>query len=293
MLGFNISKHVQGVVFGILSALGVTGYIITNKYIYGQYEVTPFQYAVIFAVAGGIFSSISLAFHLDKSKIRNIKSDYKFLLMMGIIGPAAVAILVVGQSYTSSVNTALLITSSVLTTALFSRVLLNVLPSKNQWLWMIGLFAGIYLGIVGFSSLSLNSGDIIILSSALVFGLGNVLSKIAMKKHNPNTVADVRMIIGAIISIAAGVFILDDPRLYVDFAPLALLAGFFYWATMQSFAKAVDIVGANSAITLNQSQIFTTGILGALILSEIYNWENFAGSVLAIVSIYFITRARK
>ena len=155
---------------------------------------------------------------------------------------------------------------------------------------MMGLFAGIYLGIVGLSTVNLNSGDIIILSSALVFGLGNVLSKLAMKKHNPNTVADVRIIIGALISIALGAFILDDPRLYVDFAPLALLAGFFYWATMQTFARAVHLVGANSAIVLNQSQIFSTGILGALILSEIYNWEKLTGSLIAIVSIYFITQ---
>lgn len=293
MLGVKISKHVKGIIFGILSALGVTGYILTNKYIYEKHDVDPFQYAVIFAVAGGVFSVLSLSHHLDRSKITKIKSDYKFLILMGLVGPTAVAILVIGQRYTSSVNTALLITSSVLTTALFSRILLNILPSRNQWMWMAGLFVGIYLGIVGFSGLSLNSGDIIILSSALVFGLGNVMSKLAMKKHNPNTVADVRMIIGAIISIAVGVFILDDPRLYVDFAPLALLAGFFYWSTMQTFANAVHLVGANSAIVLNQSQIFTTGILGAIILSEIYNWEKFAGSLLAIVSIYFITRPKK
>ena len=293
MFGFKIAKQTKGAVFGVLSALFVTGYVITNKHIYEEHNVDAIEYAIVFAVMGGVFAIFSLLYHGDRKKLTTIKNDYKYLIILGFVGSLAVAILAVGQKYTSSVNTALLITSSVLTTTLFSRIFLKVLPTKSQWFWMVGLFVGIYLGVVGFHKVDLSLGDVIILSSAIVFGLGNVLSKMAMRTHDPSTVADVRMIIGSIASILVGFFVFSHYEYLLDIAPFAILAGFFYWACMQTFARAVHLVGANSAIVLNQSQIFLTGILGALILSEVYNWEKFAGSVLAIVSIYFITKVDK
>lgn len=284
------SEHAIGILAGVASALFVTGYLTVNKFIYSQYPISALDYSIVFALAGGLFGLLSLVKDLNKKNITAIRKELFPLIILGIVGTLSVGIFVFGQQFTTTVNAALLMTSTIVATSLFSFILLKDKLSKRQWIWTVVLFTGLYIGIVGFNSVNLRTGDLIILGSVLLFGFGNAFSRSIMQRmEKPGLVPDIRIVIGGIIATILGIFILRDYTTLIALLPLALVAGLFYYFCMKAFAKAVHLLTANEAIILNNSQIFFTSITGVLLLSESYSVEKFIGSLLAIISIYFIT----
>ena len=161
---------------------------------------------------------------------------------------------------------------------------------RRQILWIIGLFIGLYIGTIGFRGFHGRSGDLLILLSAVFFGLGNVYSRSVMSRHGSQVVPDLRLAIGSIFALILGIFTVHSYKNLLAVVPYGLLAGLFYWLVMKTFAIAVHKLNANMAIVLNQSQIFFTSLGGTLILSERYSFEKFIASILVITSIYFITK---
>lgn len=156
-------------------------------------------------------------------------------------------------------------------------------------LWVAVLFVGLYVGVIGFHSLALRAGDIIVLAAAAFFGFGNAYSRVVMKRvGGAELVPDVRLAIGGAIALIASFLVIDSAAIVYQIVPLALLAGFLYWLCMKTFARAVYLVNANNAIVLNNSQIFFGSLAGVFILSEQYSIEKLVGSIIAIVAIYFI-----
>jgi drug/metabolite transporter (DMT)-like permease len=282
-------EKVLGILMGLLSAVFVAAYITTNKYVYANHDISAVEYGLIFSVAGAVFAFGSLAFQLNKTSRKLIHGNSWSLLTLGLAGALAVGTFTIGQRYTTAVNASLLMTSTIVATALFSHVFLRERHSKTQYAWIGLLFVGLYVGIVGLQSIHLHAGDLIILGSALFFGFGNAYSRVVMQRMGgARLVPDVRLAVGGVLALIAAIFIVQSWELVYTIAPLALLAGLFYWLCMKSFAKAVYLINANNTIVLNNSQIFFTSLAGVLILSESYSIEKLAGSVIAIIAIYFI-----
>lgn len=286
-------KHISGILYGIISALGVTGYVTVNKYVYSQFDVGAIQYTLVFAMIGAIYGLVSLKTKYDDEVARVIRKNATSLLILGLAVGLAVGILVFGQNYTTSINASLIVTSSIAMTTIFSYMILGEHPARKQVAWMVVLFAGLYLAIVGLHSVSFRAGDLIVLGSVLFFGFGNAYSRLIMKRmKRPDIVPDTRLIIaGGFATLLAPMFI-RDYSVIVKILPLSFLAGAFYFLTMKTFAKSVYLLDANEAIVINQGQIFFTALSGVLILSEEYSLEKFIGSILVIVSIYFIATHR-
>lgn len=286
----NMDKRTAGILAGIASALCVCGYITVNKFVYTHYDINALDYSLFFACIGGAFGILSILRQLNKKVATELKNNAPALITLGCAAFLAVGMFVFGQHYTTSVNAALLMTSSIVATSLFSYLLLGDRFRKMQWLWIFILFFGLYIGIVGINSISLQAGDVVILGSALFFGFGNAFSRVVMKKmKEPGLVPDVRLTIAGIIAGIVGIFVIRDYEVLFTIFPLAMLAGIFYWICMKMFAKAVHLLNANEAIVLNNSQIFFTSIAGVLLLSEGYSIEKFVGAVIVIASVYFIT----
>lgn len=282
------SDTAVGVLSGLASALCVSGYFIINKYAYNTYDITAIEYMLLFTVIGGIYALLSLAVQKDIQYLE-IKRHAKSFGILGGAGFLAVGMLVFGQQFTTSINASILVPATIVTTALFSFVLLREKLSKSQWLWIMILFVGLYIGIVGFNTLSLRAGDLIVLGSLVVFGFGNVYSRVIMKKvTKPSIVPDVRLTIAGSIALILIFTIVRDYKVMFEVMPLAFAAGFFYWLCMKFFAKSVHLLNANEAIILNNSQIFSTSLLGVVLLSEEYSLEKFIGSIVVLISIYFI-----
>lgn len=214
-------------------------------------------------------------------------------IILSVAGFLAVSIFTFGLNFTTSVNAALLMTTTIVATSVFSHFILGERYAKNQWLWVAVLFVGLYIAIVGFNRIYLQKGDIIVLCSVLFFGFGNAFSRKVMGRlQKPGIVPDSRLVIGALFAIVAIAITQRNYSIFIEILPLGLLAGFFYWACMKTFAKCVNLLNANEAIVINNTQIFFTSIAGVIILSEPYSLVKFIGSIIVMIGAYFIS-ARK
>lgn len=288
------NQNTLGILSGVVSALCVSGYFTINKYIYAHYAIGAFEYSMLFALMGGLFGLLSLVGSANRETYQEIRSNIRSLLILGSVVFIAVGILIFGLRYTSAINAALLSTSTIVTTILFSHFLLNEKLSKKQWGWIATLFTGLYIAIVGVRTIHLQAGDLIILSAVIFFGFGNAYNRVIMKRvKRPSMVADVRIIIGALFAGITSLSILHGYTVPIKVLPWALLAGFFYWLCIKTFATAVHLINANEAVVLNNSHVFFTSITGVLILGEHYTAEKFLGSIIIIASVYFIAAHKK
>ncbi len=284
-----MSEGAKGVLAGVASALCLTGYLVVNRHVYNAYQPSAVEYTLLFALAGGVFGLISLLRNGNHEMYGKIRKDTRHFMMLATLSFIAVGLLVIGQRYTTSINTALVGTMAILSTMFFSFSLLRERPTARQVWWLGGLFVGLYTAIVGFHTVHLNSGDFIVLSSVVFFGLGNVLARKIMKRQGSFVVPNVRLVIAAVFAAVTSIFFMRNFSLMWHILPWAMLAGMFYWLTMKTFAVSVHLVNANHAIVLNNSQIVSTSLAGVFLLGESYTWEKFIGSIIVLTSIYFIT----
>lgn len=283
-----------GIIYGILSALCVTGYLTVNKYIYAHFDISALQYSMLFAIMGGLFALVSLLSRFDRESYEAIRLKLGPLILLSVVGFLAVSIFVFGLRYTTAINAALLMTATIVATPLFSYLLLGERLEKRQLPWIAVLFIGMYIGIVGVQMLEMQKGDLIVLGSVLFFGFGNAFSRVVMRgMKRPGIVPDTRLAMGIVFAAIVTVFITNDYEIYLRVLPLGLVAGLFYWLCMKTFARSVHLLNANEAIILNNSQIFTTSIAGVIVLSEPYSIEKLIGSIIVIVSVYYITAHKR
>ena len=282
-----------GYVAGLLSAICVTGYVTVNKYVYSNFDIGAFEYSIFFALAGSLYGVISLIKSNDASIKRDIKNNFISLLILGSAVFIAVGLFIVALNYTTAINAAILSTTSILSTILFSYILLGEKPKRNQWMWIFTLFLGLYIAIVGLHNIKLANGDLIVLVSVLFFGFGNAYSRKVMSRiDKPGIVPDVRIAIGGIYAAIAGFFVFDNSSMLVKILPYALLSGLFYWLCLKLFAYAVHNINANEAVVLNNSHVFFTSVIGVVLLGESYSLEKLIGSVLLVSSVYLISSKR-
>lgn len=290
----NKTRLAPGIIFGLLSALCVTGYLTVNKYIYTHYHVGALEYAMLFAIMGGLFALISLFSRFNHESYESIRSNLGSLIGLSLAGFLAVSTFTFGLSYTTAVNAALIATSTIAATAFFSYLLLGEHLERRKYPWIVMLFVGLYIGIAGLNQVHLQKGDLIILGSVLFFGFGNAFSRVVMRgMKRPGLVPDARLALNMLFAVMVLVFGLHHFGIPLKVMPLAILAGLFYWLCMKTFAKSVHLLNAHEAVILNNTQIFFTSLAGVGILSEHYSLEKFIGSVIVILSVYFISVRRK
>jgi len=286
-----LSTHTKGVIYGVLSAMFVAGYMVLNRYVYTTYDVEPFNYTVTFAAVGGLIAALALVVRRFRSReVRVTGKTAGQLFVVGLAGGLAMGMLVFGQNFTTAVNAGIIMTATIITTSIFSRYLLKETFSRRQWLWVVIMFVGLYLGVVGLKIIDFNPGDLILLAGTIVFGFNNTFSKIVINKLGGYFVADTRLMISGALMLAVGVGFLGTEVLVTSAGFWPVLAGIFFWLGIRTFYGAVQYVSSNKAIVLNNSQIFFTALAGVVLLSEPYDWVKFAGSALVLTSVYFISR---
>jgi drug/metabolite transporter (DMT)-like permease len=280
----------KGILYGVLATAMFAAYILTNRYVYIHYDVDVLAYVVTFTLWAGFFALLGLGFNRYRGKLTLINKGTMPVILTGMLAAVGVGLIVLGQKYTTAINASIIATASIIPTILFSRFILKERFTRSQWLWLTGLFAGLYLAIVGFRGLALNMGDAIILGSAVVLGFTNTYSKVLMKSNSSDYVADVRLIGGALLFLILGLLLKGDDILVLNAALWPVLGGLFYWLTIKFFYASIQYINPSKAITLINSHPIVTPIVGVLVLSEHYKLTTFAGSVILLASIYFINR---
>lgn len=286
-----MSEQAKGVACGLLAATFMAAYLSTNRYVYANHDVDAFSYTVTFSAAGGLFALLALAARYFKK--RGVKVPFgtvPLLFVVGLTGAVSMALLVFGQNFTTAVNAGIIMTGSIVTTALFSKMLLGERFSHRQLRWLIVMFVGMYLGIVGLHIIKFNLGDLIILGAVVAFGFNNTFSKVVIRRFDGNFVADARLAISGLLMIVLGAVALGGDTVVLSAGLWPLLAGLFFWLTIRTFYSAVHHISSNKATVLINGQIFFTALAGVFLLSEAYDWVKFAGSAVVLLSVYFISK---
>jgi drug/metabolite transporter (DMT)-like permease len=287
----NRSDHFKGLVYGLLSGLFVAGYVLVNRYVYNTYDVEPFYYSVTFAVAGGLFALSALFVrHIKTHDIKVSRTTAWQLPVVGLAGGTAMGLIVLGQNYTSAVNAAIVMTASILTTSLFSWLMLKESFSVRQRVWLAIMFVGLYLGVVGLHIVQFRLGDLIIFAAMVILGFNNTFSKVVMRRHDGNFIADARLTISGILMLLLGLLVAGTDILVTTAGLWPILGGLFFWLCIRTFYACIQHASPNQAIVLNNSSVFFTAVVGVLLLSEAYDWLKFLGSVIVLLSLYFITK---
>ena len=272
-----------------MSALGVTGYFTTNKYVYTRFDLSSIDYTSTFMMIAGIIGLLSLIVRrLTKPSVptpdtRNVLN----MLGVGVIAGIAIGMTVIGQKYTLATNAAILTTIATITTMIFSKYILSRSISRTKLPWIILLLLGVYIAIIGFNNYHPRIGDWIIVGSSLFFGLSNTLTGVVLKDNLPGVARDYRFLAAGIVF---GLVILLTPVKFItgiSWYPYA--AALFFWLTITFFNKGVKLIGPSHAIVINNSHIIITMLLSIPLLSEQLTFSKVLGAGLALLAIQKIS----
>ena len=284
-----LSNDTKGVVTGLLSAFFFASYLVINRYIYTEFKVDSLAFAFLFNALAGIYAGLALMQRYNQRKMRSVWQDRYKILLLCTYGLLAMLLLLIGQRYTTSIHASLLVTGSIVATMVFSTLFLKESITTRQKWWVVGMFVGLYVAIVGVQAISLLSGDLIILIGVIFFGLGNVLSRSLMQRHDSAIIPDLRVFLVAVIAGLVYVLFFHSINIFSLVGLWTVVSSLCFWLTMRSFAATVHLVNANHAIVLVNAQIVPASLAGVFLLNEHYSLEKFVGSVIVLVCIYFIT----
>lgn len=286
-----LSENSKGIFCGVLAAFSFAAYVLINRYVYTHYSVQGIDYTATFLLAGGFFALTAMTLSRIRSKANTSrKSSVWPVALNGTLAGIGIGILVYGQGYTTAINASILATSTIITTAIFSKYILKESLSRNQICWLGIMFIGLYVAIVGFNGIHLNKGDLLVICSCFLLGFTNVFSKVLMKKHDSQFIADVRLISGGVFFLFVGLILSGSDFLVTSAGYWPLLAGFFFWLAIRSFYAAIKYINPTKAIVFANTHPVVTPFVGVLLLSEPYHWSRFLGSVILIASIYYINK---
>ena len=145
-----------------------------------------------------------------------------------------------------------------------------------------------------FSS-KLQTGIAYALLAGVLWGIGPLLLKRALKYANVSTATLVEQNVSVFLLVGLAVYSGEVGQ--IDFTGRAFWAFFLAGAIGASFGKVfyykgIDKVGASKATSVKNSSPFLTAILAIVFLGEAMNWYIFAGVGLIVFGIVVITQTR-
>jgi drug/metabolite transporter (DMT)-like permease len=283
-------KELEGEVFALVSAIGVTGYLIINRYIYIHYKPSSLDYTATFIVLAGIIGLLSFSVQRIVNKKIATPTNLPLLISIGIVAGSAIGLVVMGQKYTTAANAGLIGSLTVVTTLIFTRMILKQALHRSKIPWVLLLLIGVYLAIEGLHLYHLHTGDLLLLTATILYGLSNVLTRIALEANTPGTVRDVRFITAG--SIFALLFLLSVTNFVTTAGILPFIAALFFWTGIVFFNRAVKLIGPSNSIVINNAQIVLTMLLAIPLLAERLTQIKVVGALLMLLAIQRISSKR-
>lgn len=279
----------RGIIFGISSAALFTIYALINRHVFNTYDVDAFSYVVTFSLANGACGLTAIALKREKKKF--LSPNFWEVIMVSLMGIIAISIFVFAQSKTTATNASVLASIVILTTAGWSIPVLKQKPTKNMYIWIPVMLSGIYLVLSGFSSLSINSGDMLIILSIVIFGLNNAYVKKLVPEFGGEFMANFRMPLGAAILLTTALILNRDEGVLITSAGLwPIIAGVASYFNILFTFKAMNYISATNALVLNMSHVVLTMVSAAVFLNEETSILKLLSGLIVFYSVYRLVR---
>ncbi len=282
----------RGVWYGVLAALVFGASLVVNKVGLLRQDLDPLAYTVLTTAVAGILS-LPLVIRRFPAIRACSRRCHLNVLFLGVTASGISYILLFwGQSLTAATNAGFLLSLTAFFTILFAALLLGERIRRRQLPAIAVLAAGLYLLLVGAQALRVNTGDLILLATAALWGLTNAVSRFPMRELAGHLVASARLVIGAVFLL--GVLLARDPGALAAAGrgePWFLVSGLLMWATVVFLYKAIEEAGASiaSIVVVTFPVVSTLG--SVLFLHEGLSVERLLGGGLILFGVYwFLTR---
>lgn len=281
----------KGILLGLLSGVMFSVYVIINRHVFNTYEVDAFNYVVTFSAVNGLCGLIAILAKADKSKFKSV--NFKHVVYVSLLGISALSLLAFSQSKTTASNVAVLSSLVILSTSLWSRPILGEKLSRRAYIWILVLLSAVYLVITGFSLLTLNAGDLIVLAAVAIFGANNAYAKKIIPEFGGGFIVDFRLALGAAILILMAFAQNSDLSFFITNAgywPVA--AGLFSYFTILFTFKAMDHISATNTLVLFTAHVIFTLVGASIFLGESLTLLKLLGSVAILFAIYKLVNVK-
>lgn len=222
------------------------------------------------------------------------RKNWLYLIILGMVHTGTSRFtLYIGQSLTSAMNVGFLQKSSVVFTALFAYFMVRERISRSQILPIVIPFVGVFLLSTSGHLQIPGTGDLLIVLTAMQWGLGNSFAKRTMDQVPPNVVSALRIIIGAVFMLVV-VFSLMGSNAFVAFS-----SGFWYVIASAmlmdifvfTFFKGLHLSGPTKAVTFVLTSAVFCAMFAYLILGERLSLIQGAGAIIILAGAYLLVKS--
>ena len=283
----------NAILYFLLSAIAISSNYIVNRAGLKQ-GLDPVSFALTSGVIAAIFSSIYIIPKTRELKMFS-RPEWLNLIILGVIASGTSALTRFwGLSLTTAVNASLLSRSNILFTVPIAYIMLNERISKMAWLSVFIILSGCFILSTGGALITPQTGDLIIIFSALQVAFANCLAKKVMIRIPAGTVSMLRLIIGAIFML------ISVPIFMGPSAFSSLFDGFWYVIVsgvltvtyVFGLYRGIGLSNASIGNTFHQFHAVLTVILAYVFLGESLSPIKGLGGLLILVGAYLISKER-
>ncbi len=249
---------------------------------------TPLQLTFLRFLIGGLVLLPFAQADLKKRQVRLTASDWRYLLLLGVVGVCfSMSLFNVGVSITNANLSAMIISSSPVFTMIFAAWMLGETFTKRKALVVAMCLTGLVIFANPFSAASKATllGPLLIFAATIGFALYTVLGKKRVAKIGGLAQNAYSFLLACVVQLVlllvtgqpvfSGITGANLPiLLYISF----VVTGFGYYC----FLRAIATMGAGNASLAFFLKPIVATLLAALILGESITWNVVLGIALVL-----------
>jgi drug/metabolite transporter (DMT)-like permease len=285
-----------------IGELFILGYVAT----FGLYPIlanfmTKIMPPVLYAGVSNLVTAVFFFIYLLATKqLKKVMNRHAWLPILGVTFfnvILAYALISIGTSKTSGINTSLLLQTEIVFTfiicGLFFKEKITIQKTLGAATILAGAIAILYTG-----SMKFNLGELLIMAGAICYPFGNKFAKKALEHTSPPVILFIRSIIGGCVLILISTFLDTYTMPMADYIkrnwPLILLNGAFVIGfTKLIFYEGFKRMDITKAISLTTAEVAVNLLYAMIFLREIPNARQMIGFVVIIVGVFVLTYQRK
>lgn len=276
----------------------ILGYVAT----FGLYPIlanfmTKIMPPVLYAGVSNLVTAVFFFIYLLATKqLREIANKKAWLPILGVTFFNVIlsyALVSIGTSKTSGINTSLLLQTELVFTlivcGLFFGEKLTLQKTLGAAVVLSGAVAILYTG-----SLQFNIGEILIIIASACYPFGNRFAKKALEHTSPPVILFIRSLIGGVVLIFISGFLDTYAMPAADYIkrnwPLIVLNGAFVIGfTKLMFYEGFKRMDISKAISLATAEVAVNLLYAFLFLHEVPSTRQMVGFFVIMVGIFVLT----
>jgi len=274
----------------VLAAFFYAIYLIVNRS-YLVDGLSPLNFACGSGISAAFFSLVFLIFSKKIEEVKRLdRKDLTRIFILGLsVGFFFRLILFFGQSLTTATNAGFLLRIAPLFALIFGYIFMREFITKKHVLMMLIMLFGVYL-LTTEGKLTLNLGDILLISGGVIVGFDQAFSRKMMKKGiAPDVLTSLTMITGGTLLY---LFVIIFSSFSLLGWEIYLLSGLLIFLSVFARNLGLRHIKASIASSILLLNPVFTAIMGIGLLHEEITLLQLLGGIIILLGGYLIIRIK-